>query len=772
VEVITVRATMDLDEVAEMVVRSEVDDGGGGGDERLGPNFFGGDLPDMGSVLGGQQPQQPQANPDMRQAYSQDLSHRYPHQNAGMLPVSGGHLPQHASSQQNYHPYARQRGQPSAGVVPMSGHLQQGAHQGYNQDMTRGYAHMQSVPDIDPLGVGSAGTSHGAPYRGPSPGMYNASSQGQQQQQHPSLSVQDMIMNIVRRQPLPPPRMIDEILASNPYTEPLKVPAFEDIEEFYRSSRRRDIAQCSIMLIGSSLHKSQEHRSTMGRILRLDQEYKKGLSNIGVNRTGQEKQVKTLQDMTLRVLRDIVGSDLMIKIQISYTIYLLKVALVELDASQRQRGTDRHKKTISLYCTLASAMKKAPRSQRFKVQSMAFKAFHAMFGPQTFEYIWNKVIILFIYLNEKEVQRKRQQGRGAEASALAAQMDAQAHRSTQARPKAGGKEGKAKKEVPNSDSSAKTSENNSNGGKQKGGRKRKNDASSASQQDDKSTIAKKQKPTADADAGQPKKSSGTASVAAAAKMMPVVDGNGKALENASFKEEGSKSAFASELCAKVSATASLYGLDLGSGVLSLLHEAVSVRLSDVLSRSRDALKSRSMPLARCVGQGEDAVRLTSEPKKDISAIYRRESMAAKAKADEERAALLREAETKVKRAAMDEESKEKLEKIRQEEDNKRMAKDANMATMSAFGDANAKKWAKWGSGGAKNGRKTNGNNNNNDTPANGTEVEQACPWESSEGMNRAANTITVDDVRMALLRDASYSKSQWMLQYLGVLEQK
>merc|ERR1719191_520089 len=97
------------------------------------------------------------------------------------------------------------------------------------------------------------------------------------------------------------------------------------------------------------------------------------------------------------------------------------------------------------------------------------------------------------------------------------------------------------------------------------------------------------------------------------------------------------------------------------------------------------MHTRTLPVLK-----SQSVSVTSDPRKEVASIYRREFAATKAKENAEKAALLKEGESKKSKKDMDDTTKEKLDRLMQEEDKKKLAQDANAATMSVLGGADAK----------------------------------------------------------------------------------
>ena len=727
--------------------------------------------------------------------------------------------------------------------------------------------------------------------------------------------MQEVVALISQMPQLPSPENIDRILHSYPFCGRVGGPGFPEIRDFYQNTPRYDVAWTALKIIGAHLQLDSKEKPRVDKLVRLAEEYTKGLQNLKKSR--ETEQIKKLQEMTIKLLKGILGADKFEKIQVSYTGYFLKLLLFEMDRSPRQRQNSTHLKCIALYANLGSALKKAPQTMHFKIQSQGLKALQSLMGSQILEYLWRRALFLFMYLKEKDVKRRKAAGRTRSA---AGSMMHNMQQQQQQQHMMGGYAAAAHKppyphgalypggtnpggyygQVPPGQMPEEVAAAGVGGGGGKGqgkGKKRKMDNSQASE--DKGADTKK-----------PRKGKGGKGKGAAASKK-AGEGNGKSpskeggdsgktpltqeekekikaekekekerakaereriraeerekakverekarekakaerekaraeerekarlerekvkaeerekarLEREKLKaerdrekarekaeKEKAKEKAAKEKAAKevresvpkvperspldkyvgsgssiftvamkkkiVSEALEGYGLDIEPATFDVLSEAVELHLSNLVAKAMDVMTFRTIPFVK-----SSAVRTTSDPRKDVAAIYRREYASSKAKQDAERAALLKEAGSKKKasRKDMDDTTKEKLEKLREEEDKKRLAQEANMATMSVLGGADAK-WAKWSSnasqsqqgGGTQAGGGATTTTTKKSTPTkkakkapNLTQTSSLLNLLKSSGGSLESKFITLDDLLLVLRRDWRYKGSKWLLQ--------
>jgi hypothetical protein len=216
-----------------------------------------------------------------------------------------------------------------------------------------------------------------------------------------------------------------------------------------------------------------------------------------------------------------------------------------------------------------------------------------------------------------------------------------------------------------------------------------------------------------------------------------------------------------------------YGLDLDPNTFETLSEAVELHLVSLLGKATDIMSFRTLPFAKSANA---SVVPTSEPKKAISAIYKREYLEAKAKAEAEKDAIRKAGEKKGQsKKDMDEEIKEKVEKLRQEEDNKRLAREANEATMSVLGGGDAK-WAKWSKAGGtasaastpKKGPSHSRSQSQSQLPTMNEEAiannTSLLNFLNSDGSSEEKVKLTTEDLLLVLKRDWRYKGSKWLMQ--------
>ena len=683
-------------------------------------------------------------------------------------PNAGG--TQRGPTQAQMQQYAAQRGYP-----PQMMMQHPGAHQQQENSAHYRLTQQRSMNEPDPFLVAS--TSQGMQQQGYPPPAGNSNSMERR-----ITNIQEVVTGITRMQPLPPPETIEKMLFQYPtLMGPVGGPSFAQVREFYNAAPKYDIAWCSLKIIGAHLQFDPQEKPRIQKILRLADEYNKNLN--ALKKKKEVDQIKKLQEMTLKVLQKILGADKYEKIQVTYTGYFLKLVLFEMDQSQRQRGSHTHLKCIALFANLGAALKKAPQGMHYKIQSQGFKTLHTMVGHQTLEYLWRRALYIFIYLKDKSTKRKKQEAQqqqqqqqmmqqmgympqgqhpyGAQNPMYPANAGQQYQQQVQQMQQQNQQQMQQKLQQQEVSSPRKG---------QAKGRKRKASVDSppepgAQQENNAGAESAAKKPRKGAK-GKTKK---VAETQAAAKQVAVgnlstaqgnaANGmNGSAKTQAgdrmeSFIADRSATIFTPELKRRVVGEAlKLSGFDVEPSAFETLGRGVDLHLRQTLRKALDLVSSRTLPFS-----SSSQVVLTSEPRKDVAAIFRRELASAKAKENAEKAALLKEGETKRGKKDMDSQTKEKLEKLLQEQDKRKQAQEANAATLSVLG-GDAAKWQKWSK--PKSGA---------GTPRKQGQGAQGAP--SKEGAAGIGSdrevvkpSLKVDDLVFVLDKDWRYKESKWLMQ--------
>merc|ERR1719201_3217327 len=647
-------------------------------------------------------------------------------------PNAGG--TQRGPTQAQMQQYAAQRGYP-----PQMMMQHPGAHQQQENSAHYRLTQQRSMNEPDPF-LG-ASTSQGRQQQGCAPPAGNSNSMERR-----ITNIQEVVTGITRMQPLPPPETIEKMLFQYPtLMGPVGGPSFAQVREFYNAAPKYDIAWCSLKIIGAHLQFDPQEKPRIQKILRLADEYNKNLN--ALKKKKEVDQIKKLQEMTLKVLQKILGADKYEKIQVTYTGYFLKLVLFEMDQSQRQRGSHTHLKCIALFANLGAALKKAPQGMHYKIQSQGFKTLHTMVGHQTLEYLWRRALYIFIYLKDKSTKRKKQEAQQQQQQQQMMQQNQQQmqqklQQQEVSSPRKGQAKGRKRKASVDSPPEPGAQQENNAG------------AESAAKKPRKGAKGKTKK-VAETQAAAKQVAVGNLSIAQgnAANGM-----NGGAKTQAgdrmeSFIADRSATIFTPELKRRVVGEAlKLSGFDVEPSAFETLGRGVDLHLRQTLRKALDLVSSRTLPFS-----SSSQVVLTSEPRKDVAAIFRRELASAKAKENAEKAALLKEGETKRGKKDMDSQTKEKLEKLLQEQDKRKQAQEANAATLSVLG-GDAAKWQKWSK--PKSGA---------GTPRKQGQGAQGAP--SKEGAAGIGSdrevvkpSLKVDDLVFVLDKDWRYKESKWLMQ--------
>ncbi|QDZ22177.1 TAF4 domain-containing protein [Chloropicon primus] len=683
----------------------------------------------------------------------------YPPSYVQQQPQRGG--PQGAAAQmQQQYAAARQHGyHPQQMMMPPQsmGHAPPPQQDTAHYRLTR----QRSMQEPDPFLVAS--TSQGMPMQQYRPAM--APDQpgvgGQPQRGTPQQVMNEALATILKSKPLPTPENIERILLAYPFYGGVGGPSFQMLTEFYNAAPKYDIALCSLKLMGAHIQNDKSDVQRLERVQRVAREYVNGLEKLKTN--GKEKQIKTLQEHTLKIMKEhVLGPDKFEKIQVAYTGYFLKLVLYEMHQSQRQRGSQTHMKCIALYVNFGFAIQKSTPAAHFKLQTQALKALLRLVGHQTLEYLWRRVIYIFIYHKDRE---KKARQRMQQQNYMAAQGSMY--------PPGGNPQGfygQQQQQLPPGQQQSPQSEDGLSPSQKKGqakGKKRRagSDGDPAEQA---SSAAKKPKKVV---RGKQTAAAKRKAAAERTAQLAAENNNGHALAAAQVFDhkpvrrgiktymdqyvESNDGIFTHAMKKRmVNESLKLFGLDIDAGALETLAEGVEIHLRSIMAKAKDVMSSRTIPFVK-----SGMVNLTNDPRKEVAAIYRREFAATKAKQNAEKAALLKEGEKKKSKKDMDDTTKEKLDKLIEEEDKKKLAKDANAATMAVLGGADAK-WNKWGSG-AKKSTPTKSAAGKSGTLLDKSSLLKRFAQSSGSVENRS---ITVDDILLVLRRDWRYKDSKWLMQ--------
>lgn len=609
--------------------------------------------------------------------------------------------------------------------------------------------------------------------------------QPQRQQRHAgsgsSAQLQAAISQICKTNPLPEPEVIEQTLRTQTVFNGVGGPSFQQIKEFYAAAPKYDVAYCSLKLMGAYLQHDPKERPRLEKLHRLSQTYKKGLEQL--KKEGKPGEaIKALQEKTIKIMKDsVLGPDRFEKIQIGYTGYFMKLVLYEMDGSHRQRGSQIHLKCIALYANIGVAFVKNRREYHYKVQAQALKALHQMVGHQTFEYLWRRAIYVLFYLKGKEDENKKamehyhqqqmqQRGMGYPGQGYYQGMPPGMMPAQQP-------QGAAQGASPASQQGAK--------GK---GRKRKAAGDASPEDQDAAGGAKKPKKAPAAAKGARGKQTAAAKRKTAQQQQQQAAAAGQQdlggpratggrpptptqRTQADLYVEGAEGIFTTEMKRRLQGSAlRLFGLDFDQSAFEALEEGVENHLRSIVAKAAGVMSSRTVPFVK-----SGAVELTGDPRKEIAAIYRREYAATRAKENAEKAALLKEGERskKSKKKDMDEDKKEKLDRLIQEEDKKKLANDANEATMAVLGVGTKSKWSSAKKAQAKPSQGSSQQQQQNASAAgeaakmvkSGSLLDQSSLLKRFMGASGGVESreVTAQDILLVLKRDWRYKDSKWLM---------
>ena len=231
----------------------------------------------------------------------------------------------------------------------------------------------------------------------------------------------------------PNPLKADEFLATNGLDGITGSPTYQEIYEIYKNPNRLkmlDLVWCSLTVVGAHLQMNPDSKAVNKCIFRLASEYRmrvKELKDINA----PQADFRHLKDMTLKVLKDLVGPVRFFRMQLTYTNYFMRLAIFELNMV-RGRGApvtpkqDKVKRSMMwAYLLTSAALKKAEDKPetKLKVQYQAMKTLFKYLGPKMWDCIWQGVVVLFITKKEKQEISVRHAANSAQAPMVANMFD-------------------------------------------------------------------------------------------------------------------------------------------------------------------------------------------------------------------------------------------------------------------------------------------------------------------------------------------------------------